>query len=122
MRIVSEKLGNNISELPEHESSFSEGDMGELRVYLSEEINTEGIEADLLSKGVQLIGPVLQDAKIMIIRFKNTAGTLSGISETIKDVGIVGWQLFKESKVPGWAYATVGILAGVIALGWLGKK
>lgn len=114
--LVAEQLTQSLGEVPQYESKFSEGDTGELRLYLTQDlsqIQIDNLESDIIGKGIVLTNSVVQDARILIISFKKAMPPLSEIKESISKIGgqfIIGWQLFKDEKwgMPLWAWALIG--------------
>jgi len=113
--LVAEHLGDDLSLLPDYEVNFGEGDRGEIRLYLAEPLTQEqvdSIETELCSQGVVLTGPVVQDARVLSIKFEKRIAPLLIIGGVVAAVvaGLLGWQIFKTTQmgVPWWLWA-VGI-------------
>jgi len=113
--LVAEQLTNNFDEVPQYESKFAEGDTGELHIYLQNDLNEEQIDIlqqDILSKGVVLTAPIVQDARILIIKFKKALAPLSIIASSMSLVAstLVGWQIYKTSgtAIPNWLWFALG--------------
>ena len=125
--LVAEQLTNNLDEVPQYESKFNEGDTGELRLFLQSDITqtqVNEIEWDIISKGVILVDHVVQDARMLIIRFQKAIEPLYLISSSIGLIVnmLVGWQIYKTSGVaiPSWLWlVSAGVL--LIALGSIRK-
>lgn len=116
--LVAEKLTPSLDEVPQYESSYKEGDIGELRVYLQDNLTEEQvrlIEHEIIDQGVILIAPITQDSRILIIHFRKAIAPLIIIVGAISAIGtgILGWQMWKGTKygIPIWAW---GVLAGGI--------
>jgi len=119
MILIAEELGGSLTRLPEYDSHFATGDMGELRLYLDSPLSQEEIsqlERAILSQGVVLTAPIVQDAQILVIKFKKTVASLATLVDGIS-ANLQGWQLFKsESSIPLWALLTGGIALGYFIL------
>ena len=107
--------GIAISELSRKESKFTEFDEGEVRFYLNENITQAELTAihnTLLKSGVTLTAPIVQDARIVSIKFRKEIAPLLVIGGAVAAVvsGVVGWQIFKVTKagVPLWAILVGG--------------
>ena len=108
MRLVGENISNDLSTLPKYEAYFGEGDVGELRLYVSQPIDIEQLENELCNKGVYLTEPIVQDARIVVIKFKKMIAPLLIIAGAIAAIGVavLGWQVFTTVKagVPLWCW------------------
>ena len=122
--IVAEKIGNDVSSLSEYEKYFAEGDTGELRVYLDRTLyqdEIEQLEQEIQSQGV--IAFVTQDARMLIIKFRKALAPLVIIAAAVAAIsaagaGVVGWQIFKTTKmgVPLWAWIVGGAALAYLLL------
>ena len=116
--------GQNISDLPKSENEFAEGDEGEVRLYLTENISEEQLQKlqdDILEKRVKLTEEIKQDARIVVIKFRKEILALGTIAiAALVIVGlIIAWQLLKAAAaIPIWVWALGGIGLGI----WLLKK
>lgn len=115
MKLIGENLSSGLSSLPGYEAYYKEGDIGELRLYVSQPLSDETIEqleSEIISKGVYLTEPIAQDARVVIIKFKKTIAPLLIIAGAIAaiGVGLLGWQIFKLTAlgVPIWAWIVGG--------------
>jgi len=112
MQLVGENRGSDLESLPEYEADYKEGDRGEIRLYLSEPIDTNTIrqiEDELLSQGVALTENIRQDAGILAIRFRKSLAPLAIVAIVVGGLVVVagiliGWQIFrlKYAGVPTW--------------------
>jgi hypothetical protein len=118
MRLVAESLGNT-SNLGDYEYLLSEGESGEVRFYISEPLSQDTInqmQNDIISQGVVLTGPIIQDVGTLIIPFRKELAPLLIIAAVAIPIvgGLLGWQIFSFSKlgVPVWVWgvAAVGLL------------
>ena len=115
MELIGEHLGEDLSTLGSYETYFGEGDKGEVRFYLSEPLTDsqiEEIESELCRQEVVLTGPIVQDAKIVYIKFQKAIAPLIIIAAIVGAIGtgLVGWQIFSTAKlgVPVWAWVIGG--------------
>lgn len=72
MKLIGQKVTGNLSDISNLESNLKEGESGEIRIYLKNDLSQEQlnlIENDLVSKGVKLLDHVYQDANILVIKF-----------------------------------------------------
>lgn len=103
--------GQNIESLSGFEGIFNEGDKGEVRIYLSNELTMAEIQKlqdDIVAKGVVLSEPIVQDMRIVVIKFEKRIAPLLIIAAAI-GVAIIGWQLFKAiSAIPWWTWLVGG--------------
>ena len=113
--LIAEELSNSISSLPNYEVYFSEGDTGELRLYLERPLyqgEIDQLEQQILSQGVVLTEPIMQDTRIVSIKFQKTIAPLVIIAIAIVAVitGLLGWQIWKSVQlgVPLWLWAIAG--------------
>lgn len=96
---IGESLEDDLETLINYQGYLSEGDDGELRVYLREhlsDIRLQGIQKQLITSGVTLLGPVSQSHGCLFISFSYNDATLLALSN-IKVSRPMGWQLF-DSK------------------------
>ena len=125
--IVAEELNEDIQNIASFEKKYSEGDIGELKVYLQYPISDDTVtqlENGIKSKGVVLTDPIKTDSRVLIIHFKKAVEPLNIISSSLSNLGIqiVGWQLFKDTisknvlGMPMWAWGIGGLLAVIILL------
>ena len=127
MKLVKESLENSLVNLSEYDKYFAVGDTGELRIYLQDNLSQSNIDQLTLNlQGVILTFPIVQDARILVIRFQKAVGTLAIIGESTVN-GVIGWQLFKVTGAvfPVWGWVVGGLAAGYVLLGgkkWPGKK
>ncbi len=116
MILIAEELGGSLARLPDYEAYFATGDTGELRLYLVSPMSQEDIlqmEQEILSQGVVLTAPIVQDANILVIKFRKVSTPLI-IMVSVIGVVLQGWQLFKmDGGIPLWA-----LVAGVAILGY----
>ena len=117
--LVAEQVTSNLNEVPQYESSYKEGDTGELRLYLSQDltqIQIDDLEKDIVSKGVILTKPITQDARVLIISFQKAIAPLLIIAGSVGiiAIGILGWQIWKSTSygVPVWVWGL--IIGGII--------
>ena len=115
MKLVAEKLGNDLSSLSDYESQFREGDKGELRLYVDRPLYQDELEqlgSEILGQGVNLTDTIKQDARIVMIRFEKRIAPLLIIALAVGalGVGILGWQMWQTTMrgVPLWVWG-VGI-------------
>ena len=113
MVLVKEKLGNDLSTLPDCESKIKEGSRGELRLYVDRALlqeEMEQLENEILSQGVILTDSIKQYARVVIIKFEKRIAPLLIIALAIGaiGVGVLGWQLWSSDGVPLWVWG-VGI-------------
>jgi hypothetical protein len=116
MQLVAEHIGNNITVLSDYENQFNEFDSGEVRFYVEQDLSNEEIaqlESDIVGQGVVLTSPILQDANMIVIKFRKELAPLAIIALAVGGmgaIGILGWQLFKYiSAVPWWVWIAGGI-------------
>ena len=114
--LVAEELSSDLSSLQNYEVFFNEGDTGELRLYLSDELYQGDIielENMITEQGVILTEPIRQYARILSIKFKKEIAPLLIIVGAVVVVvgGLLGWQIFKTTQlgVPLWVWAVCGI-------------
>ena len=118
MELIAESLGNNLSNLSDYENKFSEGALGELRIYLDRPLyqnEIDQIEYDIRSQGVILTAPIVQDARVLVIKFKKAIAPLAIIAIAVGGIlavgaGLLGWQIWKSTQlgVPLWAWLIGG--------------
>ncbi len=116
--LVGESLSSDLTDLSQYETQYSEGDTGEVRVYLDRQLTDEAlrsIENNIRSQGVVLTGPVTQDVRVLVIPFKKAIAPLAIIAIVVGAVALVGstilgWQIFKSVKagVPLWVWGVGG--------------
>lgn len=117
MNIIAE--GFDLNDLAQYEGLLSEGDKGEVRIYLSQDLSLETVtqlQNNLLAQGVVLTAPLRQENRILIIPFQKAVFPLLPI--VIVAGGIIslvlGWQIFQEvTKIPTMAWV-VGL--GIVGL------
>ena len=130
IRLIGEEL-DKIDGLSKYEYRFREGDTGELRLYVKQSLSQEDIErleSEIRSQGVVLTAPIVQDARVIVIKFQKAIAPLliiAGVVGTVV-VGLIGWQLFKDGLgLPLWAWIAGGVVA-IYALSrrkkWLGNR
>ena len=115
--VIAETLSETTQDIVPFERKYSEGDTGELRLYLQYPISKDTLsqlESNIVSKGVVLTEPIRTDSRVLVINFKKATEPLNIISSSISGLGIetVGWQLFKDEV----AKNIVPILIGVGAI------
>ena len=123
MKVIAESLSDKIDNLSSYENYFSEGDVGELRIYLDRLLYQDEMDClrtEIENQGVMLISPIAQDARVLVVRFRKAVAPLAIIARIIVTVGIgiIGWQLFKESGFPLWGW----ILGGIVGCTLLRRK
>ena len=128
MKLVAESLSGNLDTLASYEP-FNEGDTGELRVYLEKTLSQEEIvklETKICNQGAILTEPLVQDARILVIKFKKAIAPLPIIAGVLAGIAVLGWQLFSETTpIPLWAWVLGGFVIGYTVLRrkkWLGKR
>jgi len=121
MKLIAEQLNGDLSSIANSESRFAEHDTGEVRIYLennASQSTIDELQGMILSQGVVLTGPIVQDANMIIIPFQKAIAPLLIIGGAIAAiiVGITGWQIFKMTTagIPLWA-----IIVGGGALAYL---
>ncbi len=128
MELIAESLTGNLETLSQYESSLAEGARGEVRVYVSQDLEQQqldDIENQLLTKGVVLTGHVVQDARTVIIPFQKAIAPLLIIGLIVGGLGLIGstvlgWQIFSDPlgfKLLGIPWYVWGI--GAVALMYL---
>jgi len=114
MNLVAEQLNNDLSQIEHYESSFNEGDKGEIRFYFDRNLTWDEIdqlEQEIIGQEVVLTAPVRHDARIVSIRFQKAIAPLLIIALAIAGIGasLLGWQLWTEPLgVPWWVWITGG--------------
>ena len=113
MKVVAE--GTQLKDITENEALFSEHDMGELRLYMTEKLSDENlskIEDDIIKSGVILTEPITQEAHILSIHFQKAIAPLLIIVGVIGaiGVGVAGWQLLKLENIPWWVWVGGGLM------------
>ena len=122
MDLVAE--GTDIKDIAAYDALFSEGDRGEVRIYLNTEMSEPAIRQltkELMEKGALLTGPITCESRILSIRFEKRVAPLliiAGIASVL-GIGFAGWQVFK----PKWG-APLGVpmvvwVAGAALIGVL---
>ncbi len=99
--IVAESLGDNLGTLVNYRNCLPEGFDGELMVYLVEylsDVKLQGIQHQLITSGVTLLGPVHQSHCCLFIRFKYDDATLLALSN-IEVLSLKGWQLIDSEAM-----------------------
>ncbi len=115
--IVDQKLSNNTTDIAVLENKFASGDIGELRLYLSQDMTDDELkllEDNIKSKGVILTDPIKEDAKTLVIRFQKASDPLVAITDSLSSLGIdfSAWQLIKNtmvSSIPTWLWVAGGL-------------
>jgi len=116
MRLIAE--GVDINDLPLCEDMLAEGEKGEVRFFVDRmlfEAEIDQMEQEILSKGVILTEPIVQDAGMLVVRFQKAVAPLMVIALAVAAVivigaGLLGWQLFSwMGKVPWWAWFAAGV-------------
>lgn len=112
--IVAEKLGNDLSSLPNYDNYYKQGESGELVVYVQRPLDyeeLEQLETRVIEKGIDL-QYVKQDAKMLVIGFRRQSfplAILAGALAVLTGI-ILGWQLFKTVTVPTWVWVAGGVV------------
>ena len=113
--IIAEKLGD-LSSLSNYESKFGEGDTGELHLYLDRILYANEItqlEQMIIRQGVVLTEPIVQDARMVVIKFRKEIAPLLIIGGAVVAIvgSVLGWQIWKTSQmgVPVWVWGVGGI-------------
>ncbi len=116
--LVGESLSQDLTGLSQYETQYNEGDTGEVRVYLSGQLDNEAlraIEDKIRGQGLVLTGPITQDARVLVIPFKKAIAPLAIIAIVVGAVALVGstilgWQIFKsvQAGVPLWVWGIGG--------------
>ena len=132
LKLIGESLSGDLNTLSGYESYFNEGDTGELRLYLNNELSQERIdtlEREICNQGVMLTAPIIQDARILVIKFQKAIAPLLIIGGAIVVIigSVIGWQVFRSTQlgVPIWVWILGGVTIGYIILRrkkWLGKQ
>ena len=126
--IIGQSLTNNIASIAEYEKYLSEGDIGDVRIYLNHEATQsqlQAIEDSILLQGVTLNGHVYQIANCVIIPYVKLQSPLSAISSSLGDLNdVVGWQIIKAGidSVPTWVWWAGGIGLTALLLAVLRRK
>jgi len=114
MLLVAE--GPTMTGVAEYETMYQEGDKGELRLYLNQELGQTLInemEQKIRSQGVVLTSPIMQESRIIVIRFQKAMIPLAIIGTAVTGLGasLVGMQLFKIEPlgIPIWAWVVGGV-------------
>ena len=109
MELIGENLGSNISSLDKYEVYYNEGDEGELRLYVSESVSENvlvSLENEILGQGVTLTAPIVQEARIISVKFRKEIAPLLIIALAVGAiiVGLLGWQIFQlvVAGIPLW--------------------
>ena len=114
MKLIGEDIGHELDSLPKYEGYYKEGDIGELRLYVAETLSEDilgNLEHNIRSQGVVLTAPIIQEARIIVIKFQKAIAPLLIIAGAvgIVVVGIIGWQLWKEPLgIPWWVWIIGG--------------
>ena len=113
--IVAEQISDSLDGVLRYESSFNEGDIGELHIYLQNDLEQDKInelQQSILVTGVVLIDEIRQDARKLIIRFQKAMPPLLAISSSVSMIAgfIIGWQLLQDVKagLPLYVWAIIG--------------
>jgi hypothetical protein len=122
MNVISEYIGNDVTNLSECSGMFKESEMGELRLYLKRLLYQT--EMDELAT---TLGQLKQDGCLLPILFRYDGVTFAAMVETINNVIVpedimIGWQLLKNTtaRFPVWGWVMVGAALVVAAIG--GKR
>ena len=115
--LIAENLGQDLSSLSNYEVYFNEGTRGEVRLYTTETLPQETIERlenEIINQGVILTEPIIHIGRVIVISFEKRIAPLliiGGIAVAIIG-GILGWQLFMETRlgIPVWAWGVGGII------------
>ncbi len=129
--IVDQRLSSNIQDIANFEGKFSEGDVGELRLYLTENLTDEQLKqltSDIQKRGCTLTELIKQDAKVLVIHFVKLSNPLIAITDSLASQGIktVGWQIIKDTMnvkllgLPLWLWGIGGI--GIISMVMLSRN
>ncbi len=120
-QVLAQSLGHTITDLPDHEKEYMEGEYGELQIYTSDSLapyQIQQLEDDIRARGVVLSGPITHDARTVFIPFQKAQIPLALIASAVAALivivptSIVGWQLYKTfTGVPKWIYLGLGGLA-----------
>lgn len=123
-KLVAESLTGNMAELDNVETQFNELDTGEVRVYVDRALTDDELQqldTEIRKQGVTLVESVFQDARVIHINFQKRIAPLLIIAGVIGTflagiTGVLGWQIWRTSKVgvPWWAW-----VLGLGAMGYL---
>jgi len=118
MELIAENLGQDLSTLENYEVYYKEGDRGEVRLYLSENLPEDRIqllEGELLNQGVVLTEPIKQVTRCLYIKFEKRLAPLAIIAIAVGGIAVIGgallgWQIFKSTQlgVPLWVWLVGG--------------
>ena len=114
MKLIAQSLAGDEERLESYENLFSEGDSGEIRLYLERNASEEeltNLQDTIISAGVRLREPVTQFARIVSVKFEKRIWPLAIIALVVLGVGVVllGWQLFKAvAGIPWWVWLAGG--------------
>ena len=117
--------GTSLTELLQ--VNLVEGQEGDLRVYLEEDLSLEQLQVlqeSMLSQGLVLTSPLVQVSRILSVHFRKKVDPMLIMVSSFSQVavGILGWQLLASSSTPTWAWMGAGI-AGLWFLSWYqGRK
>jgi len=106
--------GKEINEMSPVSELFTEGETGEVRFYLDRNLSQYEIEYmqdDILSQGVVLTEPIIQEHNILVVKFQKTLWPLLIIGGAVTAItGLFGWQIFKsvQAGVPLWVWGVGG--------------
>ena len=113
--LIAEQLGNDLSTLPQYEIYYGESDRGEIHIYLNSDLYLDDltqIQNDILSQGVVLTEPIVQVARMLVIKFEKRLAPLLIIALAVGGLvaGITGWQIWKTTTmgVPIWIWLIGG--------------
>ena len=107
MNIIAENISNGLTGLADCDNMFSEGEEGELLIYLENDLpdtEIDSIEQQLCDQGVVLTKPVACDARVLVIGFQKAMPPLVVIA-SLAITGVIGWQLLKAVNVSTWVWA-----------------
>ena len=109
MEVLAE--GFNFSDFPTDTTILREGEEGEIRVYLSEQLSRDElrvIQDELLRQGVVLTSSVYVVSNVLVIPFRkefDPLGTIKTVLDFITTPFQIAWQIIKTtSSIPWWAW------------------
>ncbi len=112
MNLIAE--GTNLSELEACESLLSEGQNGQVRLYLDRSITPlelQQVEDTIVGQGVVLTQPIQAAETIMVISFQKAIAPLAIIVGAVGLVAavVLGWQLMSNFLgIPVWMWLVGG--------------
>ena len=118
-KLIAENLGCDIGGLADHESQYSHGETGELRIYLQRPLYHDEIEE--IRKELDMTGmfqEICQDARILLIRFRKASSPLLAIIAVLALISsaILGWQLFKGDTMDVPAWLVIGVAGAAMLI------